>query len=196
MLPAGILLVVLGLTAYISPFAAVAGFLCMAGLVISGFGLQSLIRRIRRKEGLPRVASAALWSVAGLLLLLYPFVSLRLLNGIVSVVLISRALQYLVRWRRGAGRAESVGISPLPRVVLLLILAVALLYNPLLLSVVLAYTVGFPLLVLGGLLIAAALFLRRLPRDSRDIRSSFEEPVRDAEYEIVEEHMHRPAGVK
>lgn len=194
LLPAGVLLVALGLTAYIAPSVALTGFLCMTGLGVAAAGLQALVRRIRRKEGLSRIAFAALWAVSGLLMIMYPFTSLTLLNGVISVMLIGRALLYAVRWWRETGKAQQGGGYPLWRSVLLLILALVMLNKPLLLSAVLAYIIGFPLLLLGALLIAAALFLRRLPRNIRDIRSSFEEPDRDAEYEIVEEHIHRPAG--
>lgn len=194
LLPAGVLLVALGLTAYIAPSLAVTGFLCVAGLSVALTGLQALVQRIRRKEGLMRSTFAALWAVSGLLMIMYPFASLTLLNGVISVMLIGRALLYAVRWWREAGKARPAGGYSLWGSVLLLILALVMLNKPLLLSVVLAYIIGFPLLLLGALLIAAALFLRRLPRNIRDIRSSFEEPDRDAEYEIVEEHIHRPAG--
>lgn len=194
LLPAGVLLVALGLTAYIAPSVALTGFLCMTGLSAAAAGLQALVRGIRRKEGLSRIAFAALWAVSGLLMIMYPFASFTLLNGVISVMLIGRALLYAVRWWRETGKARQGGGYPLWRSVLLLILALVMLNKPLLLSAVLAYIIGFPLLLLGALLIAAALFLRRLPRNIRDIRSSFEEPDRDAEYEIVEEHIHRPAG--
>lgn len=194
LLPAGVLLVALGLTAYMAPSVALTGFLCMTGLGVAAAGLPALVRRIRRKEGLSRIAFAALWAVSGLMMIMYPFASLTLLNGVISVMLIGRALLYAVRWWREAGKARPEGGYSLWGSVLLLILALVMLNKPLFLSVVLAYIIGFPLLLLGALLIAAALFLRRLPRNIRDIRSSFEEPDRDAEYEIVEENIHRPAG--
>lgn len=195
LLPAGVLLVALGLTAYLSPAVAVSGLLLLMGLSVTVAGVNMLVHRIRHKAAWPALAGGLMWVIAGLLLIVYPFVSLALLNSIVSIALISRAIRTLLLRRKGGAGRNGGLVSPLWGSILLLILAVAIQLNPLLLPMVLTFVAGFPLVLLGLLMIGVAFLLRRLPGNIRNMRSPFEEQVKDAEYEIVEEHIHGSAGV-
>lgn len=184
----GALLIIVAIAIWSLPQLSISVLMLLFSLMLIGFGLRESLfiyanRRIIKQWGI-LLSTAILVSIIGLTLLFNPLLSLDYFNTLLVILLLGKAFQNFIFHYKYSRKTENTIGSNWIYTIALIIIAIAIIYHPKIVSSALVTLSGLPFFIIGICYIVLSMILRRSYKKLEAFKATFN--TKDIDYEIID----------